>query len=213
MGSNSSIPAKYDSQANGCLSAFLVLTTIAIIARGVSRGVSKAAFGADDALAYLAYVTNAASLINELVEAGKGIFDLQRLATFTPAVASSIQKHIFASAFLYIVTITSAKISILCLFRRTFYLRTGWFTGFWWINFLLLLPCWAVATLCILIYVQIDEFAYTKPINAYGTVACALVNAISDVMVLILPIREVLNMQLPRHKRYAIAGLFSLGFL
>jgi len=68
-----------------------------------------------------------------------GIFDLQRLATFTPAVVSSIQKvssiifkqwrfsnvtiqHNFASAF----TITSAKISILCLFRRLFYVGTSW---------------------------------------------------------------------------------------
>jgi hypothetical protein len=56
MGSNTSIPAKYDSQANGCLSGFIVLTTIAIIARGVSRRLLKAPFGADDALAYLAYV-------------------------------------------------------------------------------------------------------------------------------------------------------------
>ena len=37
MGSNTSIPAKYDVQANGCLSAFIVLTTVAIVARGVSR--------------------------------------------------------------------------------------------------------------------------------------------------------------------------------
>lgn len=56
MGSNSSTPAKYDPQANGCLSAFIVLTTITIIARGVSRRLSKAPFGAHDALAYLAYV-------------------------------------------------------------------------------------------------------------------------------------------------------------
>jgi hypothetical protein len=56
MGSNTSIPAKYDAQAYGCLSAFIVLTTVAIIARGVSRRMLKAPFGADDALAYLAYV-------------------------------------------------------------------------------------------------------------------------------------------------------------
>ena len=56
MGSNTSIPAKYDVQANGCLSAFIVLTTVAIVARGVSRRILKAPFGADDALAYLAYV-------------------------------------------------------------------------------------------------------------------------------------------------------------
>jgi hypothetical protein len=122
-------------------------------------------------------------------------------------------QHNFASAFLYIVTITSAKLSILCLFRRIFYVRTGWFMGFWWFNFLVILPCWAVATLCISIYVQIDQFAYTKPINAYGTFACALVNAISDVMVLVLPIRAVLKLQLPRARRFGIAGLFSIGFM
>jgi hypothetical protein len=57
MGSNTSIPAKYDAQGNGCLSIFIVLTTTAIIARGVSRVILKASFGADDALAYLAYVS------------------------------------------------------------------------------------------------------------------------------------------------------------
>jgi hypothetical protein len=122
-------------------------------------------------------------------------------------------QHNFASAFLYIVTITSAKLSILFLFRRIFYVHTSSFTIFWWFNFLVILPCWAGATLCILIYVQIDQFAYTKPINAYGTFACALVNAISDILVLILPIRGVLKLQLPRAQKFGIAGLFSIGFM
>jgi hypothetical protein len=56
MGSNTSQPAKYDTPAYGGLNTFLVLTTIAIVARGASRYLSKALFGTDDALAYVAYV-------------------------------------------------------------------------------------------------------------------------------------------------------------
>jgi hypothetical protein len=56
MGSNTSQPAKYDAPAYGCLITFFVLTSIAIAARGISRRILKAPFGADDALAYIAYV-------------------------------------------------------------------------------------------------------------------------------------------------------------
>jgi hypothetical protein len=56
MGSNTSQPAKYDAPAYGCINTFLILTTIAVIARAASRYMSKAPFGADDALAYIAYV-------------------------------------------------------------------------------------------------------------------------------------------------------------
>ncbi len=122
-------------------------------------------------------------------------------------------QHNFASALLYVATITSAKLLILLLFRRIFYERTGQFTIFWWFNFLIVLPCWAVATLCILIYVQLDKFAYTGPMTVYGTLACALFNGLSDILVLILPIRKVLKLSLPRAQRIGIAGLFSIGFL
>jgi hypothetical protein len=128
-------------------------------------------------------------------------------------LSNVVIQHPLTSAFLYVVTITSAKLSILFLFRRIFYIHTGWFTIFWWFNFLVILPCWAGATLCILIYVQIDQFAYAKPLNAYGIFACGLVNGISDTMVLILPIRGVLKLQLPQAQRFGIAGLFSIGFM
>lgn len=65
MGSNTSRPAKYDTPAYGCLITFLVLTTIAIVARGTSRRLVKAPFWADDGLAILAYVR--VSLMIDLV--------------------------------------------------------------------------------------------------------------------------------------------------
>lgn len=213
MGSNTSRPAKYDTPAYGCLITFLVLTTIAIISRGISRRILKAPFGADDALAYVAYVSNAASLINENLMVSVGAFDLARLISFGPEDTESFQKRNLASAVLYLVTITSAKLSVLFLFRRIFYVYTGWFRGFWWFNFLVIFPFWAGATLGILIYNQVDTFAFAKPGNAYGSSACALVNALSDIMVLILPIRGVLELQLPRAQKVGIIGLFSIGFL
>lgn len=45
--------------------------------------------------------------------------------------------------------------------------------------------------LCVLIYAQIDQFAYTKRITAHRTFDYALFNAIPDIIVLIFPlIRE-----------------------
>jgi uncharacterized membrane protein len=75
------------------------------------------------------------------------------------------------------------------------------------------MPCWVVANLSLLVYLQIDYLAYIQPVKIYGTFACALINVISDVMVLVLPVRQVLKLQLPRTRRHGIAGLFSVGFL
>ncbi|KAF2115521.1 hypothetical protein BDV96DRAFT_575627 [Lophiotrema nucula] len=213
MGSNISRPAKYDAPAYGCLITFLVLTTIAIVARGTSRRIAKAPFWADDALAYVAYVSNAASLINQNTMASTGAFDLARLITFSPEDTESFQHRNLASAVLYLVTITCAKLSVLFLYRRIFYVYQGWFRAFWWFNLLVIFPCWAGATLGILIYAQVDTFAFAKPANAYGTSVCALVNALSDMMVLILPISGVVKLQLGRAQKVGIIGLFSLGFL
>jgi hypothetical protein len=90
---------------------------------------------------------------------------------------------------------------------------TGWFRALWWVNVFVIFPCWAGATLGILIYAQIDTFAFGKPANAYGSSVCALVNALSDIMVLILPIRGVMGLQLPRTQKIGIVAIFSVGFV
>ncbi|KAF2830933.1 hypothetical protein CC86DRAFT_453213 [Ophiobolus disseminans] len=188
MGSNTSQPAKYDTPAYAVINIFLILTTIAVVARATSRYMSKAAFGIDDAFAYLAYVTNAASSIN--------------INITQPCLCG-----------LYIVTITTAKLSIIFLFRRIFHVYTGWFRAFWWYNLLIVFPAWTLTTLGLMIYLQLDSFAYGNPANAYGIAAAATVNAISDITVLINPISGIAKLHLPRAQKIGIIGLFSLGFL
>ncbi|KAF2820878.1 hypothetical protein CC86DRAFT_427812 [Ophiobolus disseminans] len=217
MGSNTSQPATYDTPAYAVVNIFLILTTIAVVARATSRHMSKAAFGIDDAMAYLAFVTNAASLININIMASVGAFDMTRRLAFSPEEAASFAKSFnnrnLASAALYIVTITTAKLSIIFLFRRIFHVYTGWFRAFWWYNLLIVFPGWTLTTLGLMIYLQLDSFAYGKPANAYGIAAAATVNAISDITVLILPISGVAKLHLPRNQKIGIIGLFSLGFL
>jgi hypothetical protein len=99
------------------------------------------------------------------------------------------------------------------LFRRIFRVYTGWYRSFWWFNFVVIFPVWAFATLGILIWAQLDQFSFEGPVAVYGSSAVTLVNAISDIMVLILPISGVLKLQLPKAQKAGVIGLFSLGFL
>jgi hypothetical protein len=56
MALNTSRYARYGALAYGCLITFLILTRIAIVTGRASRQILKTPFGADDSLAYLAYV-------------------------------------------------------------------------------------------------------------------------------------------------------------
>jgi hypothetical protein len=56
MGSAGSVPAVYDDPARRVTILFIVLTTLAIISRGISRHLQRAKLGIDDVLVYVAYV-------------------------------------------------------------------------------------------------------------------------------------------------------------
>ena len=43
--------------------------------------------------------------------------------------------------------------------------------------------------------------------------AWAVINVVTDVALLLLPVREVLRLQLPRREKYGLLALFSLGIL
>jgi hypothetical protein len=57
MGANNSLPAVYDASAYAIMSLNVVLTTVALGGRMLSRRLMKAAYATDDYLAYVAYVS------------------------------------------------------------------------------------------------------------------------------------------------------------
>jgi len=57
MGSAGSVPAEFESEARGIAVMLIVLTTLAIISRLISRSFQRAKIGIDDYLVVLGYVS------------------------------------------------------------------------------------------------------------------------------------------------------------
>lgn len=57
MGNAGSVPADYSDAARGITVLFIVLTTIAIISRVLSRSIQRVDYNIDDILIYFGYVS------------------------------------------------------------------------------------------------------------------------------------------------------------
>jgi hypothetical protein len=116
------------------------------------------------------------------------------------------------------MAIALIKFSILIFYRRLFpgrgfliaLLSVGGFVLAWWI------------TNVTITFLQCRPFAYHwdktipegKCLNTFATlVSLAILNMITDVAILSLPVTRVWKLQMPIHQRLAVIGIFMLGGL
>lgn len=69
MGSASSVPANYEKEARGITVMLIVLTTVGIISRMLSRSLQRANISVDDYLVVLSYVCKATDAEHQLAKA------------------------------------------------------------------------------------------------------------------------------------------------
>ncbi|TVY15592.1 hypothetical protein LARI1_G004613 [Lachnellula arida] len=225
MGNAGSVPADYTGPARGITSMLIALTTVAVISRTISRYIQRARFSGDDALLWIAYVIDHGSYVYitsfHLVPketyssavTSRGAVSLPKLAKSTEGDQEYIKNVTTALGILYSVAILAAKLSVLLMYRRIFTMANPKFRVGWWINILYLFPGWTVVVFTI-IGVQIAPHKNTFGYDRLSHIASPFVgglNALSDLMVLTLPVGMVLKLHLPRREKIAIISLFSLG--
>ncbi|PVI03033.1 hypothetical protein DM02DRAFT_626253 [Periconia macrospinosa] len=214
MGSANSIPAVYDQPARIITIMFTVLTALSMAARIISRRLQKAKLGYDDISVYIAYFFNVALQIMCYLNVSEGAANLPSYAKLTTPDAIERRKWFHISlGIAYTVAMITLKISILLLYRHVFAVHSRWFSVGWWGNFLLIMPCYTVSTFTLLGLQTSGTRFGTTDLSRYGSIGIGSFNALSDLLVLILPIGMVWQLTLPKREKAAVVGIFMFGLL
>lgn len=113
----------------------------------------------------------------------------------------------------YILAILFSKLSVLFLLRRIFTMFNTPFRIAWWINLLFLVPCWMVPVFTLLGITVANKDLRQSDISAIGTPVVALLNAVSDISVLLLPLWSIQKLKLPKKQKVALSGIFAVGLM
>ncbi|PSN63323.1 hypothetical protein BS50DRAFT_679618 [Corynespora cassiicola Philippines] len=213
MGHPYSVPAIYDEPTRGILGCLIAVTTVCVAARATSRWIQKAAFAADDYLSYLAFAMNLGLLICGLMLIPRNAISLPGLMKGNLNDMKYISDSFVAIGVFYILAILFSKLSVLFLFRRIFTMFNNTFRIAWWVNLLFLVPCWTVPVFTLLGISVARQDLRQSDISTIGTPTVAALNALSDIMVLLLPIWSISKLRLPTQQKVALCGVFAIAMI
>lgn len=92
-------------------------------------------------------------------------------------------------------------------------MKQRWFQILWWASLSMIFPCWFAMSLFFFIWVQVKDFDFQSTVAIDGSAASAFVSAVSDIVVLFLPIRCMLQVQMSGQRKLAIISLLCCGLL
>lgn len=197
----------------GTAAMWLVLTTSVVLGRFISRRMVKQKIGADD---YCSLVS-LGILIGLLSEQ----FAIARLNQNlkTPYAPMSFGRLHLISTILYVCIITTARVSVLLLYRRVFTLRIKWFRIAWWISLAICVAYWI--TWFIMSFTSCTphplKSLWTAPWLCHESIgsisAGGFLNVAIDSLLLALPIRMIWLLQMSKKQKFAVSGVFALGLM
>ncbi|KAI0423454.1 hypothetical protein F5Y09DRAFT_348970 [Xylaria sp. FL1042] len=200
---------------------FLAVAVLSVLARWISRNISRAGFQADDHIIFIALaLCIATAIVNILIgPAGSG----HHVWSLTRATVARGFKIAFVYTFIWAVTVSTTKLSIIFLYRRIFAVRKSPLRN--WLNFL------AGVMVCQIIAITVSNLTICRPLSylwerltqpdAHGTcfdqpkflLATGIINAIFDIIILITPIVPISKLQLSADKKAGVFGILLLGCL
>jgi len=216
--STSSYPPGYLEENRGPQSIavmipFVVVATLATAARLASRKIKSLNWELDDLIALFALILTWANFSFGITCIHFGV------GRHLPAVSDedliNFKKTLYAFNLVYVTTPPTIKLCILLMYRRLFPTRQfklavyilGSVLLIWWLSTFLL----GVVN-CRPIQGFWDPTVAATCINFENySVGYAVVNILTDVIILVLPIRVVWNLQLPRGQKVALTFIFLLG--
>ncbi|KAI2616873.1 hypothetical protein GGR54DRAFT_631611 [Hypoxylon sp. NC1633] len=191
--------------------------TIALILRIYARNLQRFDMMADDWLMVVAlimvYGTCAINIIGGAHGAGKHIWAV------TMADLTTIFQLLYSYTFVYAGSVSFTKLSILLFYRRLFKRGTKWFhirLGFaMFLSVGYALSIWGVmAFACIPQSHFWTQFSGTSgtcvDINT-AFMVLTVANMVCDIIVLLVPIPEIMQLQMSKQKKLAVCGVMLLG--
>ena len=240
-GSHLTPESLYDDCSDGLIVVSILFISInisVVVFRIISRHLSRTALGQDDFMAILALffclaicamgigkvlVTHSfkrAPLICILVmvkAAGVGRHRTA-LAILDPDKLVAYQKALMASELIYVAAITLAKLAVLALYRRVFTLKPYRISTY--VIGSIIIANWFAALM--LSFLMCQPFAYNwdytipsgrciQTTRVYQWITFPSI--VTDLMILILPMRVVWKLQLPRSQKTGLVLTFLTGSL
>ncbi|PWY87371.1 integral membrane protein [Aspergillus heteromorphus CBS 117.55] len=193
----------------------LILSTVSVVLRLLCRKITKTKVFFDDYLIlgalFFEYAVSLAGVV--LLYNGLGTH-----IVYVPQKDLTVYLKTLASgSFLYPLCITFTKLSILALYKRIFSIRPMILAANG-VAALVILWCFGVcligAVTCMPFHKLWDPTVPGGCINLpqfyYGL---QIPNIVSDAIILVLPMRPVWNLQVPRTQKVMLTGIFLLGAL
>lgn len=138
-----------------------------------------------------------------------GALDLDNVAIQNDEKRHLVRVAYSALAVLYVVTITFIKLSILFFYRRTFTMHETWFRCSWWC-LLHLVVLWTATCIILLALEGIGKMPSTG-FSRLGISITGIVNALSDILLLIPPAIMITRLKLQKKQKIALISIFGIG--
>ncbi|KAI2918983.1 hypothetical protein CBS147320_8768 [Aspergillus niger] len=204
---------------NAAVVSLLVLSITAVVLRFIARLAVRNPFRLDDWLILVSLVFVAAtaglSLAGSTLGAGKHVWAVSL------ADISSIFKVLFTYTFMYAAGCSAYKLSILFFYRRVFVvvhqplsLRLSILFGF-----LLALSYPVIVWVAMGNCCRPLSYFWNQFLGASGTcvdtdtffLATGIINMVNDIIILLIPFRQIAKLQMNRRKKIAVCLILALG--
>ncbi|KAI0152900.1 hypothetical protein GGR57DRAFT_469421 [Xylariaceae sp. FL1272] len=211
-----------ENQATAIIAVALVSAGFATLALGLriwARNFQRFGMMADDWLMIVALIFTIGTLVITILGANAGAG--QHVWALHPQDVANVFEYLYAYTFIYAGSVSFTKISILLFYYRLFergskgfHIRLG-FAAFFATGYLI--SIWGVAAgLCMptrYFWTQfLGEEGHCVDINSSFLSLTAL-NLVADVLVLIVPIPEILALQMPTNRKLGVLFVMLLGGL
>ncbi|KAI4149426.1 MAG: hypothetical protein LQ341_001322 [Variospora aurantia] len=200
--------------------AFTILAAVAVTLRLFSKVYTKAPWAADDSWAVLSLIALFAWMAVEFwgIFTGGGGENIQTIVIEHKfAILQNYIKSLYMLDPLYALTVTAVKLSILYLYRRIFAVQAFKQISFavaaacvvWWVVFTItaLIPCRPVRKFW---QPQIEGHCYN--FNEFF-LGASIVDILLDAVILSLPIKKIVGLQMPYKRKVMLCFVFLVGGL
>ncbi|KAF4156289.1 hypothetical protein CNMCM6936_007407 [Aspergillus lentulus] len=197
---------------------FLVLSTSAVILRFVSRRIGRVGFQHDDIyiiLGWIFYVALISVAIGDMHYGGVGLHQA-RVIAIDPVMMQTWAKFLLAIAFVYIIGVILPKLAVLSLYISIFNRHRASRITCYVTGFLMIGNCIGCAAAGFAVCTPLRKLwnpsvdGHCVNINAWFRYS-RIVNIVSDVIMLILPIPHVIRLQSTMRLKVGLLITFLLG--
>ncbi|KAM3067351.1 hypothetical protein ACMFMG_005291 [Clarireedia jacksonii] len=191
-------------------SVILALSTIAIALRCLARSNTKdVRIALDDGFAVFGWLGFLGNCIANIVLAQQRMVAPYTLTSPSPSQAIIGANAIASVGITYPVAVTGAKLSLLFLFRRIFGMRETWFRWVWW-GVMAIVMAWFIVA------ITWGSLGIAKVLSLeveldFAVPTVTILNTISDIFVLTLPVRMTYKLRLSIQQRASVIFVFLLG--